>query len=48
MRTRFFERFKDLWVCVLPFVELALVTLMRWPDGSNGTLIPSPGCQKES
>lgn len=44
MRKGFFQMFKDLWLCALPFVELALVTLMRWPDGA---LIPSPGCQKK-
>lgn len=44
MRKEFFERFKNPWFCVLPLVELALMILMRWPDGA---LIPSPGHQKK-
>lgn len=35
------------YISLCSFVELALVILKRWPDGSDGALIPSPGCQLE-
>lgn len=40
----FYGKVKDLWFCVPPFVEIALVTLMIW---FGGALIPPTGCQKE-
>lgn len=40
----FFFKFKDLCLCVPPFVELALVTPMVWFDRA---LTPPTGCQKE-
>lgn len=35
------------YIALFSFVELAFLILKRWPDGSDGALIPSPGCQLE-